>query len=376
MICTESLPAPAINGGAIQIMIDGVSKFVAEAFQLTVFSITDPELAEHEWVDRVEYIRFPKDQYEIKVYHSIQETYYDLIHVFNRPHNVLAYKQASPESKFVLGLHNDMLSDEKISIHKGTEVIQIVDHIVTISHFIKQKVVTRFSEAVHKTTVVYSGVDLEKHHPSWDNTGREVRECYRKKYNLTGKKVLLFVGRLTKTKGPHLLIKAMKYVLKKYSNAILVIVGGKWFSDDGLNQYVKSLYSLAKPLQDKIIFTKYVPPDEIPSLLLMADVFICSSQWEEPLARVHYEAMASGTPIITTNRGGNAEVITHKMNGYIVDDYKKPLSYAKAIDFYFSQPEMTSWIIRKGREFVEANFQFKHVSRRLTDVYETCFHKN
>ncbi|MCY8887189.1 glycosyltransferase, partial [Bacillus spizizenii] len=65
------------------------------------------------------------------------------------------------------------------------------------------------------------------------------------------------------------------------------------------------LRKLALPYRDHVIFTKFIPADDIPNLFLMADVFVCSSQWNEPLARVNYEAMAAGTPLITTNRGGN-----------------------------------------------------------------------
>ena len=59
----------------------------------------------------------------------------------------------------------------------------------------------------------------------------------------------------------------------------------------------------------------------------MGDLFVCSSQWNEPLARVHYEAMAAGIPIITTNRGGNAEVMNQGKNGIIIDDYDQPKAF-------------------------------------------------
>lgn len=42
LICAEKLPAPAVRGGAIQIMIDGISPFLSFGHELTVFSITDP----------------------------------------------------------------------------------------------------------------------------------------------------------------------------------------------------------------------------------------------------------------------------------------------------------------------------------------------
>ncbi|AOL98940.1 Putative glycosyltransferase YtcC [Bacillus subtilis] len=43
-ICTEKLPAPAVRGGAIQMMIDGVTPYFSSRYDLTIFSIEDPAL--------------------------------------------------------------------------------------------------------------------------------------------------------------------------------------------------------------------------------------------------------------------------------------------------------------------------------------------
>ena len=42
------------------------------------------------------------------------------------------------------------------------------------------------------------------------------------------------------------------------------------------------------------------------------------------LARVHYEAMAAGLPIITTDRGGNGEIFVQDVNGLLIKDYSNP----------------------------------------------------
>jgi hypothetical protein len=59
LICTEMLPSPAIKGGAIQIMIDGVAPILSKKHQLTVYSITDPKLAKRGKRGGISYIRFP-----------------------------------------------------------------------------------------------------------------------------------------------------------------------------------------------------------------------------------------------------------------------------------------------------------------------------
>ncbi|MEX2103902.1 MAG: glycosyltransferase, partial [Bacilli bacterium] len=71
---------------------------------------------------------------------------------------------------------------------------------------------------------------------------------------------------------------------------------------------------------------------------LIGDIFVCSSQWQEPLARVHYEAMGAGLPIITTHRGGNAEVIKTGENGIVIEDYSNPQAWAATISYLLSNP--------------------------------------
>jgi glycosyltransferase involved in cell wall biosynthesis len=368
-ICTEKLPSPAVKGGAIQMMIDGISPILSEKHELTIFSVSSPDLPDYEVLDHVQYIRFPRENYRLNVAEELKNHQFDVIHVFNRPKNIVLYKSSAPNSQFVLSLHNDMFSEKKISTEQGKEAIKLVSNITTVSDYIKQEVIHRFPEAKEKVSVVYSGVDLSSYPPVWTDEGQQIRRLYREKYDVEDKKVILFVGRLSKTKGPHLLIRALKGLLRRHENLVLMIVGGKWFSDDGVNSYVDFLHRLSKPLGDKVIFTKFIPPEEIPKMFLMGDIFVCSSQWNEPLARVHYEAMAAGIPVITTNRGGNAEVVEYGHNGFVINQYNHPSAFAKAIHEMFVEPELAEWMAKNGRELVESRFEYHHVADRYEQVY-------
>lgn len=112
-ICTEKLPAPAVRGGAIQMMIDGVTPYFSSRYDLTIFSIEDPSLPKRETKDGVHYIHLPKEHYREAVAEELRASSFDLIHVFNRPLNVSLYKKASPNSKIVLSLHNEMFSEKR-----------------------------------------------------------------------------------------------------------------------------------------------------------------------------------------------------------------------------------------------------------------------
>lgn len=374
-ICTEKLPSPAIKGGAIQIMLDGIIPFFNEHL-VTIFSISDQCLPNFEKHSFLEYIRFPKETYTSDVAEEIKKHQFQVIHVFNRPSHIPIYKDSSPNSSFVLSLHNDMFSELKLTKEEGLKAIVCVDAITTVSKYIKQTIVKRYPQASHKVHVVYSGVDLQKYQTVNETQGKIIRNRVRKQYNLQGKQVILFIGRLSKTKGPHLLIKALEHLINKYPDIMLVIVGGKWFSDDTVDDYVQGLFDLSSKFPTHVLFTKYIPTENIPEHLVMADLFVCSSQWHEPLARVHYEAMAAGVPIITTNRGGNGEVIHDGENGLIIDDYDNPKAFADSIDYLLSNPLKRKTLGKMGREYVKKHFQFQHVAKRLENLYLQVIQKD
>ncbi|WP_239984841.1 glycosyltransferase family 4 protein [Sporolactobacillus pectinivorans] len=369
LICTEKLPAPAVRGGAIQIMIDGISPFLSFGHELTVFSITDLSLPRQEERNHVRYIRFPRESYTEQVTSALTDAHFDVVHVFNRPQNLIRYKAAAPESNFVLSLHNDMFSTEKISVTAGQEAIRCSEKIMTVSHYIQRTTADRFPESEQKLEVVYSGIDPSRFHPQWTPKGRAIREQMRSKYQLGNKKIILFAGRLCCAKGPHLLIRAMKYIIDSHPDAVLVIAGGKWFADNDMNHYVRILHRLAEPLGNHVLFTGFIPADRIPDLFTMADLFVCSSQWQEPLARVHYEAMAAGLPIITTNRGGNSEVMHPNVNGLVVNDYDRAGAYAAAIDFILSNGYSAKIMGHNGRKQAATSHRFSQVANHLERIY-------
>ena len=375
LICTERLPVPPIRGGAIQIFIGGVLPHLASRHKVTVYCISDPNLPDRETTaDGVEYVRVPRDRYPYRVAAEMEDvrkagTIYDVVHVFNRPAHVLIYKSAMPESRFVVSLHNEMFREGKIADELGRLAIRALDKIMSISDYVGETIVARFPTAAGKVRTVYSAVDLNRYLPVWTEEAQAIRAELRKAYGLEGKRVVLFVGRLSAVKGPDVLVRAMERVLREDPDAALLLVGSKWFSDDNPDESGEQLRQAAERFGDRIRFTGFVPPRRLPETYLAGDVFVCSSQWQEPLARVHYEAMGAGLPVVTTNRGGNAEIMEHGVNGLVIDDYANPEAFADAILHLFRHPEEAERLGRAGRAFVERNHGFEHAARRLELLY-------
>ncbi|MEN6657126.1 glycosyltransferase family 4 protein [Bacillus sp. GL1(2024)] len=371
IISTEKLPVPAVRGGAIQIYIDSVASIIAsKGNDVTVISITDPNLKSEEKKGGVRYIRFAEEGYLYDILEHLRNQQYDVVHLCNRPNWITLLSEVATKTKFVLSVHNEMFAYEKMSDQEGEECIKAVSKIITVSDYIGETITSRFKIAKPKTKTVYSGVDLNEYYPAWTINGKEVKRYVKKELNLQNKKVILFVGRLSKVKGPHILLQALPKIIEKTPDIVMVFIGSKWFGDNNVNNYVKHLYTLGAMFQNNVIFIKFVKPKDIPTLYAMSDLFVCSSQWQEPLARVHYEAMAAGLPIITSNRGGNPEVIEEGKNGYIVNDFENPDAYAEKIINLLNNESTRVQMGKYGRLKVEKDFGWNRVAMNLIGVYK------
>lgn len=372
MICTEKLPVPAVRGGAIQTYIDGVTSFLSKEHDLTILGTTDPSLADDETVNGVRYVRKVGglvETYVEGVCEFLKDHTFDLIHIFNRPRLVLPVREQAPTSRIVLSMHNDMFKPEKIEYDEGAGAVENLDKIITVSDYIGKTISDPFPKAKPKLKTIYSGVDIDRFVPPHSDKALKMREAIREEHDLTDKKVILFAGRLSPNKGADILVKAMPDLAKEHPNIALVMVGSKWFSVDAVTDYIAYVRALAERLPIPVVNTGFVHPTEIQKWFAAADVFVCPSQWQEPLARVHYEAMASGLPILTTARGGNPEVIFDNENGFVVEEPEDPQCFVKHLTHLLSDPKLCKKLGKKGRELAEKNFIWSRVANDILDVW-------
>lgn len=373
MISTEKLPVPNIRGGAIQTYICGVMGLIAKRHKITILGRTDPDLPNDEISGGIRFARVDSNgQFDIYQKNVVQflkksKNQYDIIHIFNRPKLVIPVRQEYPDARIILSMHNDMFSPLKITRSEGEAAVEEAERIITISDYIGERICKDIPQAVGKTITIYSGVDLKRFIPwSMSDQARQTRNRLRTEYGLTHKKVILFVGRLTPKKGPHVLIRALSYLKQK--NVALVLVGGSWYSDNTITDYVAYVKALAARSPRQVVITGYIPSDQVHQWFSAGDVFVLTSLWEEPLARVLYEAMASGLPIITSARGGNTEVVQN--NGLIVKNPESPQEYAEKLDELFSNPQRAQQMGMNGRRMAERRFHWERVAEEILQVWE------
>jgi glycogen(starch) synthase len=134
---------------------------------------------------------------------------------------------------------------------------------------------------------------------------------------------LLYVGRIDPRKGIRLAIEALALLPEESS---LVIAGR------GDERSLAKLRQLGRDrgLEDRITFT-YVAHEHLRELYAEADAVLFPVLWDEPYGLVPLEAMAVGTPVIATGRGGSAEYLRDGENAVLFDAEGGPPALAEAI---------------------------------------------
>jgi teichuronic acid biosynthesis glycosyltransferase TuaC len=127
--------------------------------------------------------------------------------------------------------------------------------------------------------------------------------------------VLISVGGLVERKGMHRVIDVLPALLEHHPNLHYLIVGGA--SPEGDNRAELTAQVARLGLAERVHFLGSLPADELKWPLSASDVFVLATR-NEGWANVFLEAMACGLPVVSTDVGGNAEVVCRDELGTIV----------------------------------------------------------
>jgi len=131
-----------------------------------------------------------------------------------------------------------------------------------------------------------------------------------------GNVVCAALGRLHPGKGQHLLIDAFADIAEAYPDARLVITGEEVVTGDENLQYRTRLEESVRRygLENRIILTGFVP--DAAAVIREADI-VLSASFEESFGLAVLEGMAAARPVIASDAGGHADLITHGTNGFL-----------------------------------------------------------
>ncbi|MDR1954621.1 MAG: glycosyltransferase [Candidatus Methanoplasma sp.] len=212
----------------------------------------------------------------------------------------------------------------------------------TITEFEENNVRTK------RTAVIPVGIDVSRF-----RTGLDASEI-KKKHGLTDEKVVIHVGRVSYEKNIGVPIRSVKYLP---GNIKLMIVGkGPAF------QEMKDL-AKSEGLEDRVIFTGFVPDDELALYYTAADVVVSASRFETQGLTIA-EAMACGLPAACSDGRAFLDVVEEGVNGYFFKD--TPEECAEAIMKCLERKNDLSANARRTAE----SYSMEAVGKKMMSLYE------
>lgn len=217
--------------------------------------------------------------------------------------------------------------------------LEVMDLIITTSPNIA-KTSELLRNFANKIVVIPLGVDTNHFKPC---INRDKRKQILNIFPTEVSKIVLYVGRLGRYKGVEYLISAFEDLPEGYG---LVIIG------EGPKKRELRELSESKAFNNRVLFLNHVPYNELPFYYSAADVFVLPSiDRGEAFGIVAVEAMACGTPVITTELGtGTSYHNIHGKTGLVVPP-KDSKSLAEAIRYIVEhKEEFNEEIIRERAE--------------------------
>jgi glycosyltransferase involved in cell wall biosynthesis len=226
--------------------------------------------------------------------------------------------------------------------------------ILTVSQASKRDILHYFGVPPTKVEVIYNALDERLADPPSADDLERVRQRF-----LLTAPFVLYTGNIKPHKNLDRLIEAFALVRRQTDNLKLLIIG------DAISKYPNLRRLVHRhQLHRDVRFLGFVPDATLAALYRMAAVFVFPSLYEgfglPPL-----EAMASGTPVITSNVSSLPEVVG---DAALLIDPLRPDQIAAAIQRILSDDALRADLVRRGRERARA-FSWDRSVARVRDVY-------
>lgn len=226
--------------------------------------------------------------------------------------------------------------------------------IITISESSREDVHRFFDVPLSQIDVVVPGVD-----PVYRPLPEAEVAAFRQKHRLA--RFVLHVGTLQPRKNIPILIEAMARLTAGMDDPELklVLVGGKGWLYESIFRQVQAL-----GLAERIIFTGYVPDDELPLWYNAAELLVFPSVYEGFGLPV-VEAMACGTPVIAANSSSIPEAVGEAGLVFTPDDVETLVKQMTAV---LTVTDLQNKLSQHGLEHAQA-FSWERAGRETAAVY-------
>ena len=229
------------------------------------------------------------------------------------------------------------------------------DHILADSEATKRDLIELYNLPPEKLTVLLSGVD-PRFQPVGDSV---VIMTTRSRYNIGERPYILSVGTVQPRKNYSRLVQALANLRQSGEDVGLVIVGGRGWLEDTIYETIRET-----GMEEFVRFTGFAEEDDLPALYSGAVCCALPSLYEGFGIPV-LEAMACGTPVVTSNISSLPEVAGEAgllVNPYDVEELTETLKRV------IGDSGLREDLIQRGFEQAK-RFTWAESAHHLRDIY-------
>lgn len=230
---------------------------------------------------------------------------------------------------------------ERAGMHHATRII-------TVSHFTKKIVESRYGVSGDKIEVVYNAIDT-----NGKRNGVKLHDIRR------DEKIVLFLGRITMQKGPEYFLAAAKKVLEVIDNVRFIMAG----SGDMIRHTIELAAGMG--IGHKVLFTGFLRGDDVDRAFRMADLYVMPSV-SEPFGIAPLEALSNDVPVIISKQSGVAEILSHVLKV----DFWDVNEMANKIVAVLRHPPL-HMTLREHGNFEVRRLNWNDSARRCIGVYQS-----
>jgi len=170
-----------------------------------------------------------------------------------------------------------------------------------------------------------------------------------------------YIGRLSAEKGVQLFVQALPAILSEQKD-LRVLIGG----DGQLKESIEISLD-TENISARVDLPGWISHDDLPKYLNQLRLLVLPS-YTEGLPNIMLEAMAYGTPVLSTPVGAIPDVIRDGVTGFIMED-NSPECIARNVIRALNSSEL-EMIAERGRHFVEEEYTFEKTAENWTKIFQ------
>lgn len=324
-------------GGADKFNLDIIKRSNKNKFEFTIIS-TEPNANDwrqnfEEYATVYDLTTFLDRKYWISfINYIIEKEHIDIIFNTNSTfgYSAIPYlKVKHPQIRIIDYVHMEEWYNRNGGFSRdSSRISSFIDNTYVCNKNSEKILIDYFKRNPKEVDTVYIGVDEKIYDPKLFNKEEILKE---KNINTKGKYIISYICRITEQKRPYLLLKIIENLKKERKDCLFVIAG------DGpmLTKMKKKAKSLK--ISEDMVFLGNVKDTE--KIYAISDVTInCSIK--EGLALTAYESLAMGVPVISSDVGGQKELINEEV-GSIVPCLQEE---KEIFDYQYKEEEITPYI--------------------------------